>query len=471
MARNRVHIDANPEAVFDVLADPGRYSRWVVGTVESRDREGPVTEAGVRFNHRVGLGPFVLRDETEVVELDRPRRLVLDAKVRPLGVAHVVLTLTPAAGGTNVRMEERAADRTASLLANPIADVGLRLRNAEALMRLKRLVEGEIAGTPATQRRTHRRRHRRIAGQRVLITGGSSGIGLATAELLGRQGATVTLLARGERGLKRAADRLGRHGVAVRTVSADITDRGALRAAVDEAARAMGGIDVVVAAGASVAFGRFVETSAEDFDATVATVLGGAVDTVRQALPHVERAAGAVVVIGSTAGHMPVPGLSAYAASKHGLVGFVDTLRVELREAGSPVTASLVSPGPVDTPLWSRLDSATGLLPPVPPARYDAAAVAEAVAGVIRHPRGEVTVGALARAQVGFVSLLRDAATPALVAVARFAQSAGDRSSNDGALHEPHGDGEVSGGFGGRPSVAVKARAAWDELLAAVGGR
>ena len=127
-------------------------------------------------------------------------------------------------------------------------------------------------------------------------------------------------------------------------------------------------------------------------------------------------------------------GSAAYTASKHGLVGFLDTVRLELDDGGSSVTLSMVNPGAVDTPLWNNLESSTGLLPPeLPfPAVYSPDTVAEAVLSVIRHPRDELTAGGLARTQVLFYSLFGAAGKRAMRALARLEHTAGDRPAGDG---------------------------------------
>src|SRR3954454_6550051 len=397
MARNRVHIDASPEEVFAVLSDPGNFPRWVVGASGMRDQDEHFPALGSRFHHQVGPWPLNLDDHTEVTEADPPHRLVLRAKARPLGTAVIAIDVSARAGGSELVLEEKPGDRLTSLIAsNPLFDTALRVRNAEGLARLKRLVEGTPEGDP--------RRRREISGQRILVTGGSSGIGLAVAEALVQEGAEVALLARNELGLAAARRRLAKNGKQPAAVAADVTDRELLEAAIEEAARELGGLDVLVTAAAGLSFGRFVETDPEDFDATVETILGGTVNTIRAALPHLEESRGAVVVVGSIAAHMPLPGMAAYTASKHGLVGFLETVRIELEESGSSVTLSLGNPGAVDTPLWGTLESSTGLLPPSPPppTLYSAEAIAEAVLSVIRHPRNELTVGGFARSQVAF---------------------------------------------------------------------
>jgi NAD(P)-dependent dehydrogenase (short-subunit alcohol dehydrogenase family)/uncharacterized protein YndB with AHSA1/START domain len=464
VARNRVHIHATPEEVFAVLSDPECYPKWVVGADTIRDYDEGFPQVGSRFHHKVGPGPINIRDYTEVTEIDPPRRLVLKAKARPLGTATIALDLEESEDGTGVLMEETAGDRLTSVfVGNPVADTALRVRNAEALSRLKRVVEGTPEGDPIGERE--------LAGQRVLITGGSSGIGLAVAEALAREEAKVALLARNELGLAAAKRKLAEHGAEAVTVAADVTDRESLGAAIDEAAAQLGGLDVVVTSAASLAFGRFTETKPEDFDATVETVLGGTVDTIRAALPHLERSRGAIVAVGSIAGRMPLPGMSAYTASKHGLAGFLDAIRIELEESGSSVTLSLVNPGAVDTPLWSNLESSTGLLPAEPPfpSVYSPESVAEAVLTTIRHPRDELTAGGLARAQILFYSAFGSLGKRGMRALARLEHTAGDRPASEGALSGGKGSGETEGGFGGRPSVAVKALGAWDGMLRAIG--
>jgi NAD(P)-dependent dehydrogenase (short-subunit alcohol dehydrogenase family)/uncharacterized protein YndB with AHSA1/START domain len=464
MARNRVHIDASPEDVFAVLADPQRYPEWVVGAAGIRDEDAEFPAVGSRFHHKVGSWPVGLKDYTEVTEVKPPRRIVLKAKARPLGTARIEIELRESAGGTELAMEEVPGDRLTSLLAgNPIADTVLRVRNAEALARLKRVVEGTPEGDPI--------RERSLPGQRVLVTGGSSGIGLAVAEGLAREGARVAILARNELGLAAAKRRLAEHGSDAVTIAADVTDREALATAVAKAAEELGGLDVLVTSAASLSFGRFTETDPEDFERTVDTVLGGTVDTVRAALPPLERSRGAIVCVGSIAARMPLPGMAAYTTSKHGLVGFLDTVRVELEESGSSVTLSLVNPGAVDTPLWSNLESSTGLLPPEPPfpSVYSPVSVAEAVLAVIRHPRDEVTAGGLARVKVLFYSYFGGLAKRAMQALARLEHTAGDRPAGEGGLRDGKGAGEIEGGFGGRPSVTVKALGAWDGMLRVLG--
>lgn len=134
-----MHLDAAPEAVFDVLADARRYADWVVGAKHIRDVDGNWPEPGSRFHHRVGFGPIDVADSTVVEVIEPPRRLVLRARARPAGIARVSLELAPGAGGgTDVEMREDVISPIASRLDNPGLQALIRLRNRKSLRRLER---------------------------------------------------------------------------------------------------------------------------------------------------------------------------------------------------------------------------------------------------------------------------------------------------------------------------------------------
>jgi uncharacterized protein YndB with AHSA1/START domain len=141
VARNRRYIDAPPERVFAILADAARYADWVVGSQRVREADPDFPTPKARFHHSVGVWPFVVRDHTEVVESDPPRRLKLEAKARPFGCATITLELVPQDGGTCVTMVEDPSGYTAPLRLVPLVHGLARLRNAESLRRLEALAE------------------------------------------------------------------------------------------------------------------------------------------------------------------------------------------------------------------------------------------------------------------------------------------------------------------------------------------
>lgn len=236
-----------------------------------------------------------------------------------------------------------------------------------------------------------------LAGRTALVTGASRGVGLAVARALAAAGARVVLLARSAEVLAREAGTLGRGALAV---PCDLTDRAAVLEAGHHVLERLGGPpDVLVNNAGLFLVGPAHELSASDFAATVETNLVAPFGLLRAFLPAMRtRGSGHVVTIGSIADRAAFPDNAAYAASKFGLRGLHEVLRQELR--GTGVRATLVSPGPTDTPLWDPHD------PGGPSGRFPhraamlaASAVAEAVVFVVsRAPDVNVDELRLSRA-------------------------------------------------------------------------
>jgi uncharacterized protein YndB with AHSA1/START domain len=144
MGQTRRLIEASPERIFAVLSDPDSYAHWVVGSDSIRDADPGWPAAGTRFHHRVGWGPIKIKDHTEVLGVDPPRRLELRAKARPLGTAHVALELERRGAATLVTMTEDAGDALTRLLFNPLTHLLVRRRNAESLRRLDELARRPV---------------------------------------------------------------------------------------------------------------------------------------------------------------------------------------------------------------------------------------------------------------------------------------------------------------------------------------
>ena len=144
-ARNSCHVDAPPEAVFAVLADPRSYQDWVVGSRTIRAADPGWPQLGTVFHHTVGVGPFTIRDHTQVIDVEPPRRLVLRAHARPLGTGLVRLTIHPEDGGSRIEMVEGPGGRLTRLAWTRLNDAVVRRRNDESLRRLKALAEARAA--------------------------------------------------------------------------------------------------------------------------------------------------------------------------------------------------------------------------------------------------------------------------------------------------------------------------------------
>src|SRR5689334_23319804 len=109
-----MHFDVPPERTWEVLSAPREYGFWVTGARDVHEADGNWPEAGATFRHTQGVRPLVITDTTSVLRSDPPRRIELEARVRPLLIARVTVGVEPEGGGSHVTMEERA---TGGLLA------------------------------------------------------------------------------------------------------------------------------------------------------------------------------------------------------------------------------------------------------------------------------------------------------------------------------------------------------------------
>jgi 3-oxoacyl-[acyl-carrier protein] reductase len=184
-----------------------------------------------------------------------------------------------------------------------------------------------------------------LRGNRALITGGSRGIGLATAAALAAEGAAVGLVARGEGGLAAAAQELSRRGAPVATAAADVTDPAELGRAVGEIAAALGGLDHLVANAGGTVGANLTDSAPGDLAATFALNAGHAAELIRAGLPHLRAAGGgSCVIVASITGMRPAPRTN-YAVAKAAEIQLAAAAAAELAPANIRVNA--VSPGSI----------------------------------------------------------------------------------------------------------------------------
>lgn len=236
--------------------------------------------------------------------------------------------------------------------------------------------------------------------QVMLITGASSGIGLVTACTAAERGARVMLVARDETALANAVEDIRSRGGTAAFAVADVGDSVQVAAAAEQAIRLWGRIDTWVNDAGVGIVARLVDTPLAEHHRMFRTNYFGVVNGATVALEHLRRNGGALITVASIAADVPAPMLGAYAATKHAVRAFIETLRMELLADDAPVSVTLIKPSGIDTPfaLHSANHAPGAALIPKPV--YAPDLVAEAILDAAEHPRRNVTVGGAGRLQV-----------------------------------------------------------------------
>lgn len=192
-----------------------------------------------------------------------------------------------------------------------------------------------------------------LAGQRIILTGASEGIGRALALALAAAGARVALAARDRGRLDSLAQECRARGSEALPVPTDISNEQDCEWLVAETVKAFGGVDTLIHNAGVTMWSRF--DALQDlsiFETLMRVNYLGPVYLTSQALPHLKQSKGLIVAVASLAGLTGVPERSGYAASKHAMIGFFDSLRIEL--AGSGVDVSVIAPDFVVTEIHKR---------------------------------------------------------------------------------------------------------------------
>ncbi len=250
-----------------------------------------------------------------------------------------------------------------------------------------------------------------INQQVVAVVGASSGIGRETALRFAKKGAKVVVSARSQPGLESLVDEIRREGGEATAIAADVSNFEQVKAIADKAVEQYGRLDTWVHNAAVELYAYFEQTTPEEFKRLIDVNLMGQVYGAMAALPHLKREGrGALIHVSSVEAKRALPLQSAYAAAKHGIDGFLESLRVELMHEKVPISVTNVMPATINTPLFNKARTKLGVKPVGVPPLYQPSLVANAILDVAEHPKREVVVG-----DAGKMILLAQRISPKLV--------------------------------------------------------
>jgi short-subunit dehydrogenase len=293
-----------------------------------------------------------------------------------------------------------------------------------------------------------------LAEQVVVITGASSGIGLATADLAAQRGARVVMSARSEKTLAELVEQIISGGGDVASFTCDVTKPEEVERLAEFAVERYGQINTWVNNAGMGMYGRIDETDLADDRRLFEINFWGVVHGSCVALPYLRRQGGALINLGSEVSEAVMPMLGMYSASKHAVKGFTDALRVEIEEIDqAPISVTLIQPTAVDTPFPEHARNYTRNEPRLPTPRVDPRDVAEAILDAAVNPTRTKKVGAMSTVNTAVAKY-----APALgekLSAARIGELEYDEPSRhpEGTLFQPGEATETAGrthGVGGR---------------------
>jgi NAD(P)-dependent dehydrogenase (short-subunit alcohol dehydrogenase family) len=240
-----------------------------------------------------------------------------------------------------------------------------------------------------------------IDEQVVVLMGASSGIGRETALRFADRGARVVVSARGEEGLASLVEEIRREGGEATYAVADTSEFEQVKAVAERAVEEYGTLDTWVHLAAVGLFATFEETTPKEFARVVDVNLMGQVYGAMAALPHIKQEGrGALIHVSSVEAKRSFPFHGAYGASKHGIDGFLEALRVELRHEGWPIGVTQVMPGTINTPFFDKGRTKLGVKAVGVPPIYEPETVANIILYAAENPARDLVSGGAAQALI-----------------------------------------------------------------------
>jgi NAD(P)-dependent dehydrogenase (short-subunit alcohol dehydrogenase family) len=236
--------------------------------------------------------------------------------------------------------------------------------------------------------------HKPINQQVIAIVGASSGIGRETARKFAQRGAKLAVSARSQTGLASLVEEIVQLGGEAIAIPADVAEFEQVKAVADKTADYYGRLDTWVHMAATAVIGPFDQIAPEEFKRVIDVNLMGQVYGAMAALPHLKREGrGALIHVTSLEARRSLPLQSSYSASKHGVEGFLDSLRIELQHEGLPISVTNVLPATINTPFYNKAKTKLGVQPTGIPPYYEPGLVADAIVRAAEHPERDIIVG------------------------------------------------------------------------------
>ncbi|ARS34686.1 SDR family oxidoreductase [Pontibacter actiniarum] len=286
--------------------------------------------------------------------------------------------------------------------------------------------------------------------QVIVITGASSGIGLATARAAAKKGAKLVLASRNKEALAEIEQELRNDGAEVIHVVADVGRRQDMQRLADAAVDRFGGFDTWINdAGVSI-YGKLADVSEEDSRRLFDTNFWGVVSGSLLAAQHLRNRGGAIINLGSELSDIAIPLQGMYSASKHAVKGFTDALRVELEEDHAPVSVTLIKPAGINTPYPQHAKNYTDQELTLPPPVYEPEEVANAILHAATHPERELFIGSGSKMMSSlnkYAPGLADWVNKKFMTNMQLLDQPAQH--RDGSLHQPGQDGNVHGNHKG----------------------
>lgn len=289
-------------------------------------------------------------------------------------------------------------------------------------------------------------KQKRVRDQVIVITGATSGIGLATARAAAKRHARLVLAARNGDELGRIRRELEEQAGGVAYVEADVAERSHVEAIASMAHTSFGGFDTWVNNAGQTIFGRLDQGSEPDHRRLFDINFWGTVHGSLVAVEHLRKDGGTLINVGSIASDFAIPMQGMYSATKHAIKGFTDALRMELEAENAPVNVTLIKPASIDTPLPGRARNYMASEAKLPPPAYKPHEVALAILSAAQEVRRDVYVGGVGRALSIFAQAaphVYDAMAPAIMAESKNSEPPRNPA---GRLHAHGDDAEERGG-------------------------